>query len=283
MEADTNYAEEYDKSWLKSLVRESLRRVGEERDIVSEENRQRLQGAFGVIHRASNRVVRYRTSSKNMRVVNTRSRPHDSVGVHLLKRMDTTVFYDDHSVDLTPTQYRLALQEVIDDQSIPRGALFHVGNSSFFKAPLNVVLASYSNERQFIEELLNRNNAEKLDAWIKSTDREFYSIEYSWRQGNHTKRAGFNPDFFIKAGSRIFVVEIKGDEQIGEPSTENRAKYHAAKDHFSRIDARQSEISYSFNFLTPRDFPKFFLFLREEREGFTSDLDVALADDGTGT
>ena len=40
---------------------------------------------------------------------------------------------------------------------------------------------------------------------------KFDSIEFSWKKGEHTKRGSFNPDFFLKQGKRIFVVEVKDD------------------------------------------------------------------------
>ena len=46
----------------------------------------------------------------------------------------------------------------------------------------------------------------------------FYSIEYAWKKGNKPKRGEFSPDFFIKQGDQIFVVEIKDDEEIADPS-----------------------------------------------------------------
>lgn len=41
------------------------------------------------------------------------------------------------------------------------------------------------------------------------------------KKGNKAKRGDFSPDFFIKQGDRIFIVEIKGDEEISDPSVEN--------------------------------------------------------------
>jgi len=80
-----------------------------------------------------------------------------------------------------------------------------------------VVIADHKPEREFVRRLIRPENAAVIDAWIKSTDRDFYAIEYAWRKGEHPKRGFFNPDFFIKVGKHVWVTEIKGDEELTEP------------------------------------------------------------------
>ena len=48
-----------------------------------------------------------------------------------------------------------------------------------------------------------RENAPKVDSWLKNTPMGFYSIEYAWKRGNKPKRGEFSPDFFIKVGERV--------------------------------------------------------------------------------
>ena len=75
---------------------------------------------------------------------------------------------------------------------------------------------------------------------MKNTAMGFYAIEYAWskettRTGggpSHIKRGNFSPDFFIKQNHQIFVVEIKDDSEVGEPSPENIAKYKFSVKHF---------------------------------------------------
>ncbi|MCK4343723.1 MAG: hypothetical protein KAX05_00435 [Bacteroidales bacterium] len=119
-----------------------------------------------------------------------------------------------------------------------------------------------------------------IDAWIKSTDQEFYKIEYGWKKGEHPKRGRFNPDFFIKIGNIILVIEIKGDEEIANPSDENKAKYKAAKQHFKTLNEQQSELEYHFNFLTSGDYDFYFNSLRNKKYHFTSKLDAELEKNG---
>jgi type III restriction enzyme len=76
------------------------------------------------------------------------------------------------------------------------------------------------------------------------------------------------------------VIEIKGNEEITDPSDENKGKYKAASQHFATLNSEQSEYVYHFHFLTKSDYDKFFKFLRERNYSFVSELDVALEENG---
>ncbi len=137
-----------------------------------------------------------------------------------------------------------------------------------------MVFASYEPERKFIRGLTDEQTARAIDAWIKSLDVGFYSIEYSWRKGEHPKQGSFNPDFFIKKGSDIIVVEIKMDNDV---SDENRAKLRYAKEHFGRVNDLQKEQRYYFKFLSPKSFDLFFEALRNGAyRDFKSELEAKL-------
>jgi len=75
-------------------------------------------------------------------------------------------------------------------------------------------------------------------------------------------------------------VEIKGDEEIREPSDENKAKYKAAKNHFEILNKQQTELLYRFNFLTPEDYDYYFSQLRNNSLNFASKLDAELEKNG---
>jgi type III restriction enzyme len=159
--------------------------------------------------------------------------------------------------------------------------LFKTVNKFNFKTPLNVVFTHSEPERKFVEKLIA--NSDLIDAWIKSRDTGFYSIDYSWRKGEHPKQAKFNPDFFIKVGNKIIVIEIKEDTLInkikenGNLAKETRAKYRYAIDHFQRLNSLQKEQVYYFSFLTPVDFDNFFGILKKGKfTGFKSKLDAEL-------
>lgn len=279
-EGATNYAERYNLGWLKELIRESLRRVGENEDQVSEQNKQRLFAAFGTIHRGATKRVRYQMNPTAIKQLSTAARPRDSVGFAALRRGDVRIFWDELSVQLSGEETQQHLVNAADDWDLER-SLVEVPNAFLFKTPLNIVIANHEPEYRFIRALLRSENATAIDAWIKSTDREFYPIEFGWRKGEHQKRGFFNPDFFIKKGESILIVEIKGDEEISDPSRENRGKYKYARQHFDALNEQQDELRYFFHFLTPRDYDKFLTFVRDNKhEVFVSELDVALMENG---
>jgi type III restriction enzyme len=135
---------------------------------------------------------------------------------------------------------------------------------------------------KFLRQLTSQENATKLDAWLKNTNVGFYSLEYAWKKGNKPKRGEFSPDFFIKQGDWIFVPEIKGDEEIADPSPETVKKHQYAMEHFERLNKwlkkEKVPTRYQFNMVTPKDFGKYFTKLRDqELEGFRSELDVKMA------
>lgn len=276
VEQGTSYSETYDLAWLKNLIGESLRQIGETRDKVSEDNRQRLQSAFGVVYRKSSQTVRYRTSPDTIVDTDTTTRPRNGVGISTLRHGDVCIFYDDETSGNCDDETKANLKLIIDDETLPRSSVHYVDNSYNFKTPLNLVITDHKPERDFVRKLVQSDNASTVSAWVKSTDHDFYQIEYSWRKGEHHKRGKFNPDFFIKQGNHILVIEIKGDEEVLEPSEENRGKFKAARDHFSKLNALQSEQVYHFHFLTPSDYDAFFRFVREHNYSFVSGLDAAL-------
>jgi len=279
-EGETTFEQQYPLEWLKELIRNSLRRVGEVEDQMSAENKQKILAAFGVTMRGAAKRVRYQMTPKAVETLSTVDRPRDSVGFASLRRGDVRVFWDEFSKPLSDDEAQQHLQEALDDWELER-SLFEVSNVYLFKTPLNIVIANHEPEYRFVRKVLRQENATAIDAWIKSTDQGFYPIEYAWRKGEHPKRGYFNPDFFIKKDDHILVIEIKGDEEIAEPSRENRGKYKYARQHFETLNQQQSECTYLFHFLTPRDYDKFFKFLRDGNYvSFVSELDAELEGDG---
>ena len=137
-------------------------------------------------------------------------------------------------------------------------------------------------ERKFIRHLCDRENANVIDAWLKSAPQRYYAIEYAWKKGEHPKRGEFSPDLFIKKGDRIYVVEIKDDAEVNDPSGENQKKYEYAQAHFDRLNQWLSDegiaTRYQHNWISPKSYNSFFQLLREGKtDGFRSELDVALA------
>jgi len=138
-----------------------------------------------------------------------------------------------------------------------------VVNTSKLKSPQNIVLVSHSPEKDFVFQLID--HSDYIDAWIKSPDKNFYSIDYEyWKGGKDRVRRSFNPDFFIRIDldayiSRlesegkeehleklkelqdegiepiIKVVEIKSDEEQDEATP---AKVEYTKAHFQSVNEK---------------------------------------------
>ena len=272
-EAGTPYSEEFPEIKIAEIIRKSLEEIKDNSGKVSEANRNKTLAAFGVIRRKGTKSLRLKIEAKDLVKINTSEIKNNSLGVGSLRR-DSTVFWDDYSMSTGEQADRKLLKELDEDESLPRSALIKVTNKYNFKTPLNVVFASYEPERKFIRGLTDEQMARAIDAWIKSLDVGFYSIEYSWRKGEHPKQGSFNPDFFIKKANDIIVVEIKMDNDV---SDENKAKLRYAKEHFERVNDLQKEQVYYFKFLSPKSFDLFFKALRNGAyKDFKSELEAKL-------
>lgn len=272
-EAGTNYCEQFPKGKIADIIKKSLEVIKDKTIGLSEVNRNQTLAAFGVIRRKGTKSLRIKVEAQELIKIYTREMGKNSVGVGSLRR-DSTVFYDEYSMNLGEAADRKLLKELEEDESLPRSALIKVENKYNFKTPLNTALASYEPERRFIRGLIAEQTAQAIDGWIKSLDAGFYSIEYSWRKGEHPKQGSFNPDFFIKIDGDIIVIEIKMDNDI---SDENRAKLRYAKEHFVRVNGLQKEQRYYFKFLSPENYDLFFKALREKTyKDFKSELEVKI-------
>jgi len=278
MDEGTSYARDYPFDKILVIVKNSLRKIGEKGNLISQENRQKILQAFGVVKRKGSKSLRYKIESENLFVVNTADIKKNSLGLGTLRR-ESSIFYDDYSSINGEDDDKKLLKEIIGmfgDGQLHSASLIKVGNTFNFKTPLNIVLASHKPERDFIRRLVSEENAKKIDAWIKSLDIGFYSVDYSWRKGEHPKQGSFNPDFFIKIRRDILVVEIKADTDI---SSENKAKLRYARQHFDRLNELQSEHKYYFNFLSPSSYDLFFQNLREGKyKTFKSNIEARLDD-----
>jgi type III restriction enzyme len=273
MDLETKYSEEFDFDKVKKIIEESLKRIGDKSGRVSDVNLQKTLQAFGVVYRKKAKSLRFKIEAQNLIKINTKDIKKNSLGVGSLRR-DSTIFWDDYSLTKGEAGNIKLLKELEEDESLPKKAMIRVENKYNFKTPLNVVLASYEPERKFIRGLTSENTAKVIDAWIKSLDVGFYSIEYSWRKGEHPKQGSFNPDFFLKIGDDIIVVEIKMDKDF---SDENRAKLRYTKEHFSKVNELQKGQRYYFKFISPGSYELFFKALRDKTyKDFKSELEAGL-------
>ncbi len=270
------YTDKFPVERLEKIVKESLARAGMTE--ATDNERQKFLKALGTLRRKESQNVRYTLDPKPLRVISTRQRQADSVSAAELRR-DKTYYFTDQTRQTLKEEQLEFFEEMAEEGSgykrIP------IANRHDFKTPLNAVIADSEPEKKFINTLRDQSNLPHYEAWLKSTATRFYEIDYAWKKGEHPKRGKFSPDFFIKAGDLILVVEIKGDEELKEPSEENRKKNEYAVAHFKRVNQQLEQIGspfrYQFNFLTQRSFGHYFQFLRDGKiTQYKSDLDAKL-------
>lgn len=283
----TNYAKKFSIERLENIVKASLKKRRIKSGRITEDNYQKFLQALGTLRRKKAKRVVYRLNPEALRTINTKERHSESCSAAELRRGDKTVFYSPGCEATLVDEQVEFFREVAHPDGDFSGARVPITNSYDFKTPLNLVIADAKPERMFIRQLCERENAQAIDAWIKNTPQRFYWIEYAWKKREHPKRGEFSPDFFIKKGDMIFVVEIKGDEEVSDPSPENLKKYEYAINHFNRLnewlEKEEFPGRYQLNFLTPKDYNKYFQKLRtNDLQGFVSDLDVELRRATTG-
>lgn len=261
---------EYEKEHLppeeeiKEIIINSMRRVGIKSGVLTEDNANRIFKAFQTLFRKrGSTIVLERTVNKPEKI-DTKSLEKESMAVggvrHGATVFHTEVFREECSEKMTDI-----LQDIVNDQTLQRSASREV-NHYCLKTPVNIVITKGEPERRFVETLTSSKVCKEIDAWIKSRDVGFYSIEYTWRKGEHRVPNSFNPDFFIKLKDNIIVVEIKDD---GDSSEENKAKYRWAKQHFedlnNELKTEKIKQRYFFHFLSPESYPEFAEYLLDGR------------------
>ncbi len=241
---------------IREYVVESMRRVGIKSGLLTEDNANRIFKAFQTLFRARGSTVVLERRVKSPKLMSTRGLERESIAVGAIKHGATVFYSDEFEKECAPEQIDI-LKDIIADQALPRSASREINNYCF-KTPVSLVLTKQDPERRFVETLIGPKICETISAWIKSRDQNFYSIEYSWRKGEHPTQSNFNPDFFLKFGNNIIVIEIKAD---GDDSEENKAKYRWAKQHFSTLndELNKTEIKqrYFFHFLSPSSYAEF--------------------------
>lgn len=276
------------KDEIRKIIRTSMDRRGIKGDRLVEKNRQSILKTFGTLLRKRGKtVVNVKKVTRPLPVL-TINMDKESMAVGNFRHNKATVFYADSFEDELLEEVKDILEEIKTDESLPKSAEKEI-NQYLFKTPLGIVFTRAEPERRFVEHLCRKDNAEKIDSWIKSRDQGFYSVEYSWRKGEHSqKNQQFNPDFFIKIHHSgidyIVVVEVKADN---DDADENKAKLRWTRQHFSDLNSELVESGikqkYIFHFLSPNSYAEFFQYLRDGRliKGvFRSDLEDKLEQNG---
>lgn len=249
---------------IREYVVESMRRVGIKSGVLTEDNANRIFSAFQTLFRSRGSTVVLERKVTEPRKLSTKNLERETIAVGQVKHGSTVFHSDEFKSECEQDQIEI-LEEISKDENLPRSASKEI-NHYCFKTPVSVVLTRQEPERKFVEAIVSSKASEKIDAWIKSRDQNFYSIEYSWKKGEHSTQGNFNPDFFLKVGDNIVVVEIKSDD---DDSEENKAKYRWGKQHFESLNAElsknQIKQTYIFHFLSPENYPEFIEYLQDGR------------------
>lgn len=261
-----------------------MAKVGIVGDYIGVKNRNAVFSTFNTLLRKKPKSVLLTRNLNDIIQISTIEREHESISVLGLKNDATIFITGDYKDEIVIPDSLTSLEEIKDDESLPRYSFCENINSALFKTPIDIVFTVAKPERDFVKKLIERENAEKISSWIKSRNQSFYSIEYTIKKGSHTTYHPFNPDFFVKIDKDeyeyISVIEIKSD---GDDSDENKQKKKFATEHFRTLNNRLKEKGinqiYLFNFLSPNNYNEYFTYLRDGRllQGlFISELDNLL-------
>lgn len=273
---------EYQKKWtkpkIKQMIEKSLKDSGNEH--ITKNLKNRFLSSMNVIFRNASKVVSYDTIPEDYFEISTNTLPVESNEIGNFKK-NKVIFYNSEIRNSfgDDISSKTNFEEIIDSTNGYKHKF--VENKYNFKCPQQAIVTTGEPEKLFMEKLIDNDVSNGIDAFIKSDDFSFYNINYSWQKGSHQKNSLFNPDWFIKQGENIIIVEVKDDSQLSDPDIENIGKNKAAIKHFDLINKYLEETNtnskYKFTFITPKDFELFFEKLKKkEILSFKSNLDVRL-------
>ena len=249
LEQDKNVSTPYSVEGIKGIIQKNLHNPKD--NFLSIDNLNRVKGAFRKLYDAGGETVFYKNKIDSVFYIETRDLPVSYTNGSVLKKGSTGKLYFKSLYEKALNESESEIFAEMKDSDDYDLALFEN-----MKTPMLSLISNHSPEKKFINLLLKMQYEDHYDSFVKSTDRGFYSIPYSYKKGTHMKYQSFNPDFFIKKGDQIIVVEIKGDQ---EDTNETRAKLRDALEHFIQLNTRQSDYEYLFLILSPDDYENFFI------------------------
>lgn len=262
---NTDDVDEFDQKTIKNIIEISLKKSGN--DSITKELATRILMWFWTINRFWNKNIRYQKAPKNTIKLDIFDIWKSWVSVSNFKNWKWYLFFDENSF-LFSEEKDIESLKYLEENSL-RKSFKEVKNSYLFKTPFNILFASSHPENTFIDLLIDDQNESYIDAFFKSKDRGFYDFSYTWRKWEHPKIDNFNPDFFIKSGENVLVIEIKWNETSKEYSTDfikNKAKYFQAVKHFEKLNTLLQEKwihqKYYFHFCSPNDYKTLFRYLK---------------------
>jgi type III restriction enzyme len=227
------------KDYMKRIIKKSMNKRGIKGNRLIEKNAQRIFRSFDTLLRKKGKTTRHIRKATEPNPITTLSMDNESMAIGNLRHRSGIFYSTNFKNEIQPETLEILSDLIIknEDSLGTNYNLFEV-NEYLFKTPLDMVFVSHDPEFKFIRHLAKKENTEKMDAWIKSRDSGFYSIEYSITTsgGKHTKHPTFNPDFFIKISKNkmtyFIVIEIKSDN---DDSQENKAKLKWTRQNFNNI------------------------------------------------
>lgn len=279
---------------IEEIIKKSMTKVGNFDDLIIDKNANRVLQAFSTLLRKKNKTITQITIDKDISKIATIDMSKSSTAVGNLRRGVSLFYSNNLEDDIIDEKQKNIFKNILEDGTLPRNSLKDV-NEFLFKTPMNIVITNQEPERKFVEGLCKQEIASIINAWVKSKDKGFYSIEYTMKCGGKDSKTrkymhnNFNPDFFIKVNKGrmeyILVVETKEDKDICK---ENKAKNKYAKEHFRRLNNKLEKLNinqkYIFHFLSPNGYIEFFEFLKngtlfEDQTKFRCELENLLEED----
>ena len=268
-------------SSIDELVKKALADLEVKNREISQGNRQIILSTFGSLQQMSTRpgaVLANKPTGFEMRKTEE-MRPVRARVAGLTSK--TALFYDSKSASLGKPDDAVALEKAKEmEQQDVAVHLREIDNTFLYKSPVNVVITDHTPEREFVRRLFRRQSADAVQSWVKAPDSGFYTIDYSYQgRSGGTKRARFNPDFFLLlSDGNLAVIETKAND---DESPQNIGKLRWAADHFETVNKMLEEADeerrYSFHFLSPQDYDLFFQHLHAGTlDQFTSTLQAQL-------
>lgn len=254
-------------------IRKCMKFANIDGDNLTEDNVLKINGKFTGLLRKKRTSAGYRNRVNEFVDIKTNNMRNSSSSYSALRNNRTIFYSSDVNSELEDEQ--LSVFKYMKEEL--QGKQLKQINVYDFKTPQSIVVVSQDPERKFVEMLVKKEVAQKIDCWFKSRDVAFYSITYILKKGASPKE--FNPDFFIKIGSNIIVIETKADNDI---TKENSSKMKDAQKHFMKLNEKLSEKNrperYYFNVLSPSSYPTFEAMLKDGTyfNGFNSDLEDKL-------
>jgi type III restriction enzyme len=249
LEQDKNLADSYSVEKIKSVILKNLQNPTD--DFLSLDNLNRVKGAFRKLYDVGGETIVYKNKIEGIYYVETSDLPVSHTNGAAIKKGSTgKLFYKSLYENSLNESEEQIFKEMLDTDD------YEIALAENMKTPMLSVVSNHSPEKKFLNLLLKSQYEIHYDSFVKSTDRGFYSVPYSFKKGTHMKYLNFNPDFFIKKVNQILVVEIKSDH---EDANESRAKLRDALAHFTELNRRQSEYEYLFFMLSPVDYENFFI------------------------